>query len=395
MAFASTARLKLALGIAGGGIAIGFFLGRASATWEMAKSVDAKTARVPAAASIASHREQSSPGTQIDAGQSTPADWRQRWQALKAQPVTPASEEQMRACLSELGARDFATALQLAQAAATPRQRELFRNAALQGWATRDPQAAASWALSHVRTQERRTAVEAIAAGAVGRPDDAIRAFQRVIAGDPTMAGDHGNALASAFAQVGEFDLASDFAAAGPAQFRAAWLSNVYHAWATCQPQAALSGLDKISDSAARREAQDGLFAGWASSDPAGLVGYAQTLPIGESRLDALKEGLTQWVFRDSAAASHWMDNFDPSPDLDAGAAALAVMPALVEKKPDVAASWAESITDPELRASTLIDLIRLWAEHDAAGARKYVASSPALPAETRSLALSILDPSP
>jgi hypothetical protein len=67
----------------------------------------------------------------------------------------------------------------------------------------------------------------------------------------------------------------------------------------------------------------------------------------------------------------------------------------LVSRRPEVAASWAESITDPSLRADTLLDFVRLWAETDPSSARNYAATSPALRPETRELALSSLSPSP
>ena len=88
------------------------------------------------------------------------------------------------------------------------------------------------------------------------------------------------------------------------------------------------------------------------------------------------------------------MDRLDPNRDLDAGAAAVATTPVIVEKKPDVATSWAESIVDPELRANTLLDVIRLWAERDPAAARSYAVNSPALPPETRTVALASINES-
>lgn len=389
-------RMKIPLAVAIGGIMVGFFLGREYPSTKALAPNDTSAPILGTSRPASSHAlDQSISARSMEERDPEFSRLHEKWEELKGQAATPRSEEQMRSVMRELGEKDFRAALALAQEMETPRQRELFRNAALQGWAERDPDAACNWALSHVRAQERRAAVEAIAAGAVTTPTEAMRAFQQLIANDPTLASDHGNALVSAFVQNGQFDLASAFAASGPTAFQSAWLSNVYHSWAICQPQAALANLDKLSDAAVRHEALSGLFAGWASSDPAALVGYAKTLPRGETRLDALKEGLTQWVYRDSTAASDWMDKFDPSPDLDAGAAALAVMPALVERKPEIAASWAESITDPELRANTMLDLIRLWAEHDALGARKFVTNSPALRPETRGLALSILGAAP
>ncbi|MEY4488475.1 MAG: hypothetical protein RIQ79_983 [Verrucomicrobiota bacterium] len=320
---------------------------------------------------------------------------REQWATLRDLPSTPDSEAKLCARLEALAAEDPAAALQLATSAATPRQHELLRNAALQGWASRDSLAAADWALANVRSEERRAAVEAIAAGAVARPDDAIAAINHLIAADPILACDHGYALVTALAHVGLYERAGEFAASGPAQYRSAWLASTYQQWGTYQPQAALLALEEIADPVASQEARSGLYAGWSGSDPAALVAYAQTLPHGESRLSALNDGLSQWVHRDPAAASAWMDGHDPSPDLDSGAVAIALAPALVTQKPDVAASWAESITDPELRANTLLDLIRLWAEHDVAGARAYAVRSPALRPETRALALATLEPAP
>lgn len=372
-------------------VGLGFFLGRQSATQT---AITSPTANATFGGSFASAPLPAGETSEIDANVRFTAA-KKTWDSLQQQPTSPSTEESQCAQLKIISATDPHQALQLAQNAPTPRQRELFRNAVLQGWATRDSHAAAVWTLANVRSEERRAATEAIAAGAIARPDEAIVTFQYLIATDSLLASDHGNALVYAFARAGNFDTASQFATKGPTEFRAAWLSTVYHQWATYQPQNALAALDKITDPAARNEARSGLFAGWSSTDPASLVAHAQTLPIGEARLDALKMGLEQWVHLNPVAASAWMEKFDPAPDLDAGAAAIAVAPALVAKKPDVAVSWAESITDPELRANTLLDLIQLWAQHDLNAARRYAVNSSAINAERRALILSSLEPAP
>lgn len=372
-------------------VGVGFFLGRQSATQP---PTSPPTVNAAIGGSFASTP---SPGGEPSADSTRMGIpfAKKFWTDLQQQPATPATEESQCAQLKSLGSTHPQQALELAASAATPRQRELFRNAVLQGWASRDPQAAAVWTLANVRSEERRAATEAIAAGAVARPDEAIRTFQHLIAADSTLASDHGNALVFAFSRAGNYDNASTFAATGPAEFRAAWLCTAFHSWGSYQPQSALAALDKISDPTARNEARSGLYAGWSGTDPASLVAHAQTLPIGEARLEALKTGLEQWVHLNPGAASNWMDKFDPAPDLDAGAAAVAITPALIAKKPDVAAGWAESITDPELRANTLLDLIQLWAQHDPAAAQRYAATTPALSPDKRQLALSSLEPSP
>ena len=392
MTVAPARRLLAIAALAASCLGLGFFLGLRSAP----RSTSAGQSRLASAALAPSRAPDDSAAASAPRTDSISAAGNSdSWDALLRLPPTPDSEARLCARLLVLGAQNPVAALRLAQDAPTPRQRTLLRDAALQGWASRHPLAAADWALANIRYDERRGAIEAVAAGAIAQPESAVRVIDHLIAADPVLACDHGNALVTAFARSGLYDEASRFAATGPAQYRAAWLSTTYQQWATYQPQAALLALETIADPASRDEARAGLYAGWSSSDPAALVAYAQTLPHGDARLQALNDGLSQWVHRDPAAASAWMDNHDPSPDLDVGAAAIALAPALVSQKPDIATSWAESITDPELRAHTLLDLIRLWAERDPASARRYAATSPILRPDTRALALSTLDSPP
>jgi hypothetical protein len=261
------------------------------------------------------------------------------WPASLAAPLTPATEDAQRTFLRTLAASNPTLALELAQSAPTPRQRDDFIRSALQGWATTAPLDAARWTLDNVRLGERRLAAESLLEGAIAHPDDAIHAAHFLCASDPSLQSDHGNALVSAFARAGRFDLAAQFATTAPGDFRAHWLSTAFSTWARYQPASALAAASDLTDPAARSEAHQGVITGWAMSDPAALVAHAEKLPAGETHATALREGLQQWVSLDPVAASAWMDRLDPSLDLDAGAAAVATTPVIVEKKPDVATS--------------------------------------------------------
>jgi hypothetical protein len=373
--------------------ALGYLVGRHTITQSTALSSISLSAVPPFRGSTISETHalasSSRSATALAADSLSPATWAESL----ATPSTPASEDAQRAFLRTLAASDPSLALQFAQAAPTPRQRDEFIRAALQGWGTTAPLDAARWTLDHVRLGERRLAAEALLETAIAQPDAAIEAANFLCLSDPMLRSDHGNALVSAFSRAGRFDLAAQFAATAPTDFRAHWLSTAFSRWAQHQPTTAIAAAHELSDTTARTEALQGVITGWAMSDPAALVAHAGKLPAGDTRPTALREGLQQWVTLDPVAASAWMDNLDPSRDLDAGAAAVATTPVIVEKKPDVAASWAESIVDPELRANTLLDLIRLWAERDPAAARSYAANSPALRPETRAAALSSFEP--
>ena len=74
------------------------------------------------------------------------------------------------------------------------------------------------------------------------------------------------------------------------------------------------------------------------------------------------------------------MDRFDPKPELDAGAAAVALQPDIIARQPDIAASWAESITDAKLRSTTLAQVLRTeWSGKDPAAALNYARNSSVL----------------
>lgn len=315
--------------------------------------------------------------------------------ARLAAPADPAEEAALLRALTRLAATDPARALALARSAPTPRQRELYLQAVLRGWAGQAPRDAADWVVAKVPPSERRVAVEALVQGALSDPDSALATLDHIRAADPLLAGDHGNTLVAELVNLGRFDLATRYAASGPPEHRAWWLATAYGRWAQYAPRDALASLSAHQDPAVREAAAQGLIAGWAASDPAGLVASANEIPDGPLRLSALNDGLRQWVHLDPGAASRWMESIDPAPELDPGAAALATTPALVARRPDVAAGWAESITDPGLRADTLLDFVRLWAESDPSAAHHYAATSPALRPETRTLALSSFPPSP
>lgn len=367
-----------------------FLAGRWSRSPEIVRSVP------PASTSILAG--ESAPVVARDRPGAAPAAGRLRPDELAlrlAAPTDPEVEAALLSDLTRLAAEDPGRALAIARSAPTPRQRELYLQATLRGWAGQAPRDAADWIVANVPTGERRAAVEALVQGALHDPDSAAATLDRLRAADPELAGDHGNTLVAEFARVGRFDLAGRYAASGPAEYRAWWLATAYGRWAQYAPRKALASLSAYEDPAIREAAAQGLIAGWAASDPAGLVASAREIPDRPLRVSALNDGLRQWVHLDPGAASKWMESIEPAPELDPGAAALATTPALVSRRPEVAASWAESIVDPGLRADTLLDFVRLWAETDPAAAQNYAATSPALRPETRALALSSFQPSP
>ena len=84
-----------------------------------------------------------------------------------------------------------------------------------------------------------------------------------------------------------------------------------------------------------------------------------------------LGQALQSLVGADPVAAANWINDHtaDFGPDLDKGVESVATLNTI---KPDLAANWAESIDDDNLRSAALADILHNWVQTDLPAARKY-----------------------
>jgi hypothetical protein len=238
---------------------------------------------------------------------------------------------------------------------------------------------------------EREGAEAAVMDGAVRNPAAAIALAQQLVLSDPVGARMHANQLLRVMSRNGDFEACVDFAARLPEQIRSEMLGTAFQYWALSQPERALDVALKLPEGDARKTALDAAISGWAQGDPSGLAERALNLSSAPDRAEALQTALREWVQVNPKAASEWIDKFDPRPELDAGAAAVALEPAVIAKNPEHAASWAESITDPVLRSNTLAGVLREWAGKDVAAAMRYAKNSMLLQPKERDALLAEL----
>ena len=303
-------------------------------------------------------------------------DLETRWKKLAAEAHTPASARACSDLLENLARTDPQRALALALAEGNWRLRDQLRDAALRGWGATAPDAAADWAMNN-RLDVRMQCVSAVLTGAAENPRDAVRVALRLCKADPEPAADYGHTLISALIdKTGDFSAAAAFAAAVGTERRHMLLDSAYFQYARHQPEKALSALAAITDDTVRESARAGLFSGWADADAHQLAEYAQKLPVGEDRAQAFAAALPRWVERDPAAATEWIGQFDPAPDLDAGVATVATLPSLISHKPEIAMEWAGNITDQGQRLITKHAVFIQWAENDLAAARRFAEAS-------------------
>lgn len=317
------------------------------------------------------------------AAPSDSAGWdEKKWGALNAQAATPARNAELAGLLEKLGATDPERAFALARAEVNRRLREDLVQAVLRGWARVAPATAAAWALHLVEPNAREQALSTVfASAAAANPDEALQVGQQIVAQNPVEAGGYGSSLIEALCASGHFDRAIQFAMVGDEANRASWLGAAYSKWAEFQPEQAAAAATALADPAARSEALHGIVGGWSETDPQSLVHFVTQLPAGTDRDGLLSQSLRKWAQADPVAASAWMNNREPGPDLDQGVAAVAVMPYL---KPDVAVGWAESVVDPKLRSETLTNVLRNWLPDNLSAAESYFATTTNLLPEDR-----------
>lgn len=148
-------------------------------------------------------------------------------------------------------------------------------------------------------------------------------------------------------------------------------------------PRAA-AALDTLPADDLKRRLQLHVAGLWAARDPATAARFAESLPAGGLRWTALTNVIQQWREHDVAAASRWLNALDPTPDHDGAVAAIASHPLLKQRHPEVALSWAESITVDALRWDTLRSVIIRWAASNEPAARHYARTSLVLTPEQR-----------
>ena len=297
------------------------------------------------------------------------------YERIAALPRTPETERHLAAILLALARHDPRSAMSLALAERNWAWRADLRDAVLRGWAENDPDAAAQWSQS-LAGDDRLRALTAVLTGAASDPERAIAIAGRLSDADPAHATDYGSAILHALAEHGAFDAAVRFVTAQPASpLRIEQADTAFALWARDRPDEAAAAAATISDPELRQSALHGVGVGWSEADPVAAANYAAQLPAGDARAAMLANAVPRWVEHDPVAAATWLENHT-GPDFDMGVVAVATLPSMIDRRPDVAMALAQSISDAPLRTNTLHNLALKWAEHDAAGAAKYVQSS-------------------
>lgn len=334
------------------------------------------------ARAVASRRAESAPpaSTSLAASasrapiRSTASVWDDHWNNLSARATSATLARERAALLEELARSDPQRALALAEAEGNWLARDQLREAALRGWASVEPDAAADWAMAQPVLGERMKCVSAVLAGAVAQPEAALAVGLRLCAADPEPAGFYGHMLINALVErAGDFPAAMRFATSAIMVDRQSFLlDSAFYQWAQHDPDRAYAQLAAIADPAIRESALKGVIEGRSDFDPQRFADFASKLPAGADRTQALSISLQRWAGKDPQAALQWINRADPDPDYDPGIAALAESSTLIAAQPEIALELTDSICDSVKRTLVKSRVFFEWAQRDPAAARRY-----------------------
>ncbi len=192
-------------------------------------------------------------------------------------------------------------------------------------------------------------------------------------------------------------------------QARVMTVNSIFEAWARQDPAAALGMLSSLAADE-RGDASTGIVNGWSRSAPADAAAWAAALPAGRERDNAMRSVMNRWIqsspadvtafvarlpegdrasvtgsmmsawaSRDAASAAAWLQRQAGGKDKDEGLKALSRQ--ISNEDPEAALAWANTISDPQIRANQTESLAREWLALDPANAKKWISASP-LPRE-------------
>ena len=225
----------------------------------------------------------------------------------------------------------------------------------------------------------------------VARADSvlAMRFAAKIVEYRPEVAQIAYAAVLDTLAQRGEFTAATlALAQISNGEMKSHLVTNLALQWGRENPMRAIEWLQSLSSDLNRREAFVAVSRIWAEGHPEQAANFALNLPAGELRRDFLAAALTSWVEKNPGAATAWIDQLNPQPDLDSAAARIARIPSLIQTRVDVALGWAESISDGNERIMALDSIVALWADRDRPAAIAYIQNSPALTAAQKATLL-------
>ena len=390
--------LCLYLGVWCASSALSFFIGRSltstTADGQQIASTALGSARLQEQARQAAADRQESAETTLTEGDEAQAALeqlqnksaamtRQLLNAALASPMSdPGRSDTINDLLKQLAATDPLTALDMANALPSLRDAERARNDILQVWASHEPLAALAWAnteLANVPANLRNSQMRAILRGfAETNPKGAFNYANALSEETPNDLRQKNRLLSEVIeTQIrggGLAEAQTTIALMPDGSTKDSLQRELVSEWAKFDPASAAAYVQSLG-SEATTSMKTALVGEWAENDPAAAAAWLGTLSTDDPAYGHASAQITrEWTRYDLTASSEWLNSLPASPELDRAVATYTYRAA--QEDPPAAMSWAESISNKNMRNKMMQQVAANWKNDDPEGFTNYLDNS-------------------
>jgi hypothetical protein len=253
-------------------------------------------------------------------------------------------------------------------------------NSGVELWAEKDPDAAAAWIDGMANDGSKITAAKSLASTWVKRsPSEASQWVTGLPSG--VIRTEAARALANTW--VEDDPEAASIWALGEAEFHgnSDLLIETIQTFTRQSPAEAETFLRQMTEAYDEPAVLTGHVSARAEADPASAAAWFDQLSLDDPLYspEFANPILYAWTETDSVAASAWLSQQPAGPERDAAISGFAE--SIQRFEPSAAATWANTISDPDQRVQELEKSVRTWATQNADHALEWVHSSGLPPA--------------
>lgn len=293
--------------------------------------------------------------------------------------LTPNEFNQLKEKLNQLAKTAPLQALEFAKQIQSPRLQQETTTNILRIWATENPLAAISWADSELQndpTHLKRAKLRAIFGGYAEKNPSAAFALAESL---PYESSAERRIKTSILREIIETEveqgsvhnakLRIDNLAEGP--LKDGLVRELVDEWASYDPVSAAAYVDALGDQA-NPYVKTSLVDEWAEINPQAAADWLSTLaPEDPAFASGARRIIREWSRYDLNASAQWLNSLPASQSLDRAVISYTQQAALED--PEMAMSWAESITNDKMRQRTINSVIKSWEQTDADALKRYL----------------------
>lgn len=315
--------------------------------------------------------------TSEELAQKTQADIAKKLEEIARMPWSPQAERLLNQALGQWAKIDPQAAMNYAMTLESRRARVNAVNNILSTWAQADPAAAQAWYLQNM-PQDPLAAASTVRMlySNMGIAD--MGAALAAVAQLPT-AELQNIAMQTLMSQVvrsgDETAVLSYYSSLTDPAMKNYLAVSMAQTWAAYQPEVSAEWLAKVSDPAMLNKYVPSFAATWAYDDPAAAAQWASSIAYSSLRNSTVQSTTRTWAKEDPIAAADWVLTLNP-PSPQADPAIQGLVGTISQAYPQGAMMWANSISDPNARVSSMKQVGKVWMAQDPANASIYIAQS-------------------